>query len=124
MREWLNHLVDLLTGPQGGASSPMASLDRSIAAAAHAHFAARRALAVAVAEETREADRRGALAAKLEDLEGRAVQALRAGREDLAIEAAEAIAVIATEIKASEQAAGRFAAEVALPRREVDAQRR
>jgi phage shock protein A len=124
MREWLNHLVDLLTGPQGKASSPMTSLDRSIAAAAHAHFAARRALAVAVAEETREADRRGALAARVEDLESRAVQALRAGREDLAVEASEAIAMIATEIKASECAAQRFAAEVTLARREVDAQRR
>jgi phage shock protein A len=124
MREWLNHLVDLLTGPQGGASSPLASLDRSIAAAAHAHIGARRALAVAMAEEGREADRRAGLTAKVEDLESRAVQALRAGREDLAVGASEAIAAMAAEIKASEQAAQRFAAEVALARREVDAQRR
>jgi phage shock protein A len=124
MRELLNHLVDWLTGPQGGASSPLASLDRSIATAAHAHLAARRALAVAIAEETREADRRVGLTAKVEDIESRAVQALRGGREDLAIEASEAIAVIATDIKASELASQRFAAEVALARREVDAQRR
>jgi len=60
----------------------------------------------------------------VDDLEQRAVAALRAGREDLAVEASEAIAAIATEIAVSERAAQRFAAEVALARREVDAQRR
>jgi phage shock protein A len=64
------------------------------------------------------------LAARLGDLETRALEALRAGREDLAFQAAEAIAAMATEINASERASQRFAAEVALARREVDAQRR
>jgi phage shock protein A len=72
----------------------------------------------------RETERRKALAARAGDLETRTVEALRAGREDLAIEASETIAAIATEIDASERAAQRFAAEVALARREVDAQRR
>jgi phage shock protein A len=124
MRELLDRLLDLLTAAQGQTSLPMASLERSIAAAGYAHLAARRALAVAIAEETRETARREGLAAKASDLETRAVQALRAGREDLAVEASEAIAAIATEIEASERAAQRFAAEVALARREVDAQRR
>ena len=124
MRELLDRLLDLLTAAQGQTASPMASLERSIAAAGHAHIAARRALAVAIAEETRETERRKALAARAGDLETRAVDALRAGREDLAIEASETIAAIATEIDASERAAQRFAAEVALARREVDAQRR
>jgi phage shock protein A len=124
MRELLDRLLDLLTAAQGQTASPMASLERSIAAAGHAHIAARRALAVAIAEETRETERRKALAARAGDLETRAVEALRAGREDLAIEASETIAAIATEIDASERAAQRFAAEVALARREVDAQRR
>jgi hypothetical protein len=124
MRELLIRLIDLLTGAQGGASSPMASLERSIAAAGRAHVAARRALAIAMAEENRAAERRAGLVVDVDDLEQRAVEALRAGREDLAVEASEAIAAIATEIAASERAAQRFAAEVALARREVDAQRR
>jgi len=124
MRELLNRLLGVLIDPQGQTSSPMASLERSIAAAHHAHTSARRALAVAIAEETREAERRTALANKAGDLEKRAVEALRAGRDDLAEQAAEAVAAMATEISASEQASQRFAAEVALARREVDAQRR
>jgi phage shock protein A len=124
MRELLIQLIDALTGADGKASTPMASLERSIAAAGHAHVAARRALAVAIAEESREAKRRAGLVVDINDLEQRAVAALRAGREDLAVEASEAIAVIATEINASEHASQRFAAEVALARREVDAQRR
>ena len=124
MRELLIQLIDALTGADGKASTPMASLERSIAAAGHAHVAARRALAVAIAEESREAKRRACLVVDINDLEQRAVAALRAGREDLAVEASEAIAVIATEINASEHASQRFAAEVALARREVDAQRR
>jgi phage shock protein A len=124
MRELLTWLLDVLMDPQRQASPAMASLERLIAAAGHAHTAARRALAVATAEETREVERRTALAAKAGDLERRAVEALRAGREDLAAQAAEAIASMATEIGASERASRRFAAEVALARREVDAQRR
>jgi phage shock protein A len=124
MRELLIQLIDALTGAQGEASSPMASLERSIAAAGRAHVAARRALAVAIAEESREAKRRAGLVVEVDDLERRAVAALRAGREDLAVEASQAIAAIATEINASEHASQRFAAEVALARREVDAQRR
>ncbi len=124
MRELLIQLIDALTGAQGEASSPMASLERSIAAAGRDHIVARRALAVAMAEENREAKRRAGLVVDVDDLERRAVAALRAGREDLAVEASEAIAAIATEIDASERASQRFAAEVALARREVDAQRR
>lgn len=124
MRELLIQLIDALTGAQGEASSPMASLERSIAAAGRAHIAARRALAVAIAEESREAKRRAGLVLDVDDLERRGVAALRAGREDLAIEASEAIATLATEIDASGRASQRFAAEVALARREVDAQRR
>jgi phage shock protein A len=124
MREFLSQLFDMLIDPQRQSSSPMASLERSISAAHHAHAAARRALAVAMAEETRETARRTALATKAGDLEQRALAALQAGRDDLAAQAAEAIAAMATDINASEQASTRFAAEVALARREVDSQRR
>jgi len=124
MRQFLTWLLDMPLDLQRQPSSPMASLERSISAAHHAHTAARRALAVAMAEETRESARRTALATKAGDLEQRAVAALQAGREDLATQAAEAIAAMATDINASERASTRFAAEVALARREVDAQRR
>jgi hypothetical protein len=124
MRELLIQLIDALTGAPGETSSPLASLERAIAAAGRAHIVARRALAVAIAEESREAKRRAGLVVNVDDLERRAVAALRAGREDLAVEASEAIAAIATEISVSEHASQRFAAEVALARREVDAQRR
>jgi phage shock protein A len=115
--EWA---YDLLHGRQ----ATMPSLDRSIAAAASAHAAARRALAVAVAEETREIERCRSMIMKVTDLEDRAVQAIRAGRDDLALSASEAIAAIHSEIEASEQASSRFAAEVAVARGEVNAQRR
>jgi phage shock protein A len=127
MRQFLARLFDALIDLQGRPASPsssMASLERSISAAHRAHASARRALAVAVAEETRETTRRTALAAKAGDLESRAVAALQAGRDDLAAQAAETIALMATDIDASERASRRFAAEVALARREVDTQRR
>jgi phage shock protein A len=123
MREFLSRLFDAFINLQQRPSSSMASLERSIAAAHHAHTYARRALAIAIAEETRETERRLTLAAKTSDLEQRASEALRAGRDDLAAQAAEAIATMTTDIDASEQASRRFAAEVALARREVDAQR-
>jgi phage shock protein A len=123
MRQFLTWLFDMPLDLQRQPSSPMASLEHSISAAHHAHTAARRALAVAMAEETRESARRTALATKASDLEQRAVAALQAGREDLAAQAAEAIAAMATDINASERASTRFAAEVALARREVCSQR-
>jgi phage shock protein A len=124
MADLLTRLLGLLCDIQGQAPSPLASLERSIAAAHQAHGAARRALGIAMAEEAREAERRAMLANQVGDLEQRAVDAMRGGREDLAMQAAEAIAAITTDIEASQQASERFAAEVALARREVDAQRR
>jgi len=114
-------LIETVVGPQ---PSPLSNLDRAMLAAGAAHVAARRALAIAIAEEEREVRRREALADKLSDLEQRAIEALRAGRDDLAGQAAETIAAVETEITASTHASSRFAAEVALARREVDAQRR
>ena len=124
MHQFLARLLDVVSDLQRQGTSAMASLDRSIAAAQRAHTDARRMLAIALAEEAREAERRAALATKISDLEQRAVQALRAGRDDLALQASETIAVMTMDITASERASVRFAAEVTLARREVDAQRR
>jgi phage shock protein A len=123
MREILTLIAEFVSELMAGRPATVTSLDRSIAAAGAAHIAARRALAIAMAEETREFQRRESLAMKVRDIEHRAIQAIRAGRDDLAVSASEAIAAIRTEIEASEQASSRFAAEVALARREVDAQR-
>src|ERR1700751_2837989 len=124
MVDLLTRLLGLLGALPGQAPSPLASFERSIAAAHQAHSAARRALGIAMAEEAREAERRAMLASKVGDLEQRAMEVMRGGREDLAMQAADAIAVMTTDIEASRQASERFAAEVALARREVDAQRR
>lgn len=102
----------------------LTELDRLIGMATRAHIASRRALAAAIAEEAGETRRREAFAAKAKDLEARAVAALSGGREDLAVRAAESIAVLETEIAASDAAAVRFAARVALARRAVEAERR
>ncbi len=123
MRQSLSRLFDILRDLYRQSLSPITSLNRSLAAAHQSHVAARRALAIAIAEEGREADRR-VLTIKTQDLEQRAVEALRAGRDDLATQAAEAIVAISSDIRATEQASKHFAAEVALARREVDAQRR
>ena len=124
LHDFFNRLADLIETAVGPQVSPMSNLDRAMQAASAAHVAARRALAVAIAEEEREIKRRDVFAAKLSDLEQRAIEALRGGRDDLAGNAAEVIAAVETEITASTQASVRFAAEVALARREVDAQRR
>ncbi|MBV9564800.1 MAG: PspA/IM30 family protein [Bradyrhizobium sp.] len=124
MHEWLARLFAALADLQRREGASLADLDRTITAARHAHTAARRALAIAIAEEAREAERRAGLVSQLADLEQRAIAALRAGRDGLAREAAEAIAAITTEICASRRAAERFAAEVRLARGEVEAQRR
>lgn len=120
----LSRLSELFGAETGLSKTPLAHLDRSIKAAGMSHLAARRALAVAIAEEERETRRRTLLADKISDLERRAVDALRAGRDDLASSASEAIAAMETEVQSTAQASQRFAAEVALARREVDAQRR
>jgi phage shock protein A len=123
MRETLTLITDFISGWLRSSAAPAENLDRSIAAAASAHIAARRALAVAAAEEAREIARRESLTLKVTDIEQRAVQAIRAGRDDLAFAATETIAAIRTELEASERASQRFAAEVTLARREVDSQR-
>lgn len=124
MRQLLPRTFDILIDVYRQTLSPLTSLDRSLAAAYQSHMTARRALAIVIAEEAREAERSRALMTKTQDLEQRAVEALRAGRDDLATQAAEAIAAMSGDIRATEQASRHFAAEVALARREVEAQRR
>lgn len=86
---------------------------------------ARRALAIARAQSSHEAERIAGLRARVADFEARAVAALEGGREDLAGEAAEAIAALENEAAAAEAAQNRFAKECArLARLTAEAERR
>lgn len=76
----------------------------------------RRSLAAAMAGDGAEARRLAEVEARAADLELRAVAALSAGREDLAREAAEAIAGLEAERDALRKARSTFAAEVARMR--------
>lgn len=73
----------------------------------------RRTLAAAIAGDSAEARRLAEVEARAADLESRAVAALAAGREDLAREAAEAIASLETERDALRTARATFSGEVA-----------
>jgi phage shock protein A len=73
---------------------------------------AKKALAVAVAQDGQEGQRLNTTRARIEDLETRAVAAIEAGRDDLATEAAEAIATLEAERDASLTARAFFAAEI------------
>ena len=72
MRQSLSRVFDILNILYRQTLSPMTSLDRSLAAAHQSHMTARHALAIAIAEKAREADRRRALIIKTQDLEQRA----------------------------------------------------
>src|SRR5271166_6252041 len=88
-------------------------LDQQMRDATGAIDRAKKALAVAIAQESQESQRLHATRARIEDLETRAVAAIEAGRDDLAIEAAEAIATLEAERAASATARALFAAEIA-----------
>lgn len=86
-------------------------LEQQIRDSGHAVEASRRALAVAIAQDRGEAKRARELRARIADLETRAVEAIKGGREDLAREAAEAIASLEADAAAAEEACRRFAVE-------------
>ncbi len=93
--------------------SALLILDQQIRDAAAAIDLAKRALALAIAQDEAEGKRLEATLTRIADLEERAVAALGAGREDLAAEAAEAIAVMEADRDAIREARTSFAREVA-----------
>ncbi len=117
--------VTLLRGRAAEAAEAVADanalplLDQQIRDAAAALGRARRALALSMAQEAQEKPRLEDAARRIADLEDRARQALAAGREDLATEAAEAIADLEAERDARRSAQALFAAEAARLRRIV-----
>src|SRR5262249_47980847 len=88
-------------------------LDQQMRDATGAFDRAKKALAVAIAQENQEGRRLDATHAGIADLETRAVAAIEAGRDDLATEAAETIAALEAERDASLTARALFAAEIA-----------
>lgn len=100
-------------------------LDQQIRETRVALERSRQALAASVAGDKAEERRLAEVEARAADLEARAVAALQAGRDDLAAEAAEAIADLESERDAIRTARTRFSAEVARIRAVVaDAARR
>ncbi|MBY3557621.1 PspA/IM30 family protein [Rhizobium laguerreae] len=83
-------------------------LSQQIRDAAQSIQSARRSVAVAIAQNEQEKVQHGAIVARIADLETRASAALAKGNEDLAREAAEAIAYLEAERDASEKAQSQF----------------
>jgi phage shock protein A len=94
-------------------------LRQQIRDCAEAVNAARRALAFAIAQNESDIAQTKKLSAKIVDLENRTISAMEQGKDDLAKEAAETIAVLETERDASVEAQNNFAAEAARLKRVV-----
>ena len=92
--------------------SALLILDQQIRDSAAAIERARRALAVAIAQDEAEGKRLETTLSRIADLEERAVAALGAGSEELAAEAAEAIAVMEADRDAIREARATFAREI------------
>ncbi len=127
----LKTMMTLMRGSAASAAEDLADrnalliLDQQVRDVQAGLGRAQRALAVALAEDAQEARRDEQAAARIGGLESRARAALRAGREDLATEAAHAIATLEAECQAGRQAGALFATEIARMRHAVaDAERR
>ena len=99
--------------------SALLILDQHIRDAAAGIERAKRALAVAIAQDESEGRRLDTTLGRIADLEERATAALQAGREDLATEGAEAIALMEADRDAMKEARTIFAKEIARLRRDV-----
>lgn len=124
-------MMTLWRGRQAEAAEALADanaltlLDQHIRDASADLDRARRALAIAAAQDASEAGRIESVRAKIADLETRAVAALQGGREDLAAEAAEAIAGLEADLASAAAARASFARETGkLKAMTADAERR
>src|SRR5262245_32391729 len=93
--------------------SALLILDQQIRDAAAGIERAKRALAVAIAQDEAEGKRLDTTLTRIADLEERAVAALNGGNEELAAEAAEAIAVMEADRDAIKEARATFGREIA-----------
>jgi len=87
-------------------------LAQQLREAADAIQTARHAVAIAIAQNQQEEAQHRTLVARLKDLEERTIAALQQGKDTLARDAAEAIALIETECETSVKAQAQFAAEI------------
>jgi phage shock protein A len=94
-------------------------LDQQMRDAAAAVERAKRALALAIGQDQMEGRRLDATKARIADLETRATAALDGGREDLAQEAAESIAILEADRDAAMTARASFASEITRLKRHV-----
>ena len=92
--------------------SALLILDQQIRDAAAAIERSKRALAVAIAQDEAEGKRLETTLKRIADLEERATAALAGGRDDLAGEAAEAIALMEADRDAIREARATFAGEI------------
>lgn len=83
-------------------------LAQQIRDAARGVESARRAVALAIAQNRLEKENAERLSARIDDLETRAIAALEKGREDLATEAAASIARLETELQNARQVQAEF----------------
>lgn len=97
-------------------------LDQQMRDAALSVERAKKALAIAIAQDRGEETRLAGARAQIAELEGRAVEALKGGREDLAQKAAETIAQLEGDAQAAEKARAIFAVEIAKLERHVRGQ--
>ena len=94
-------------------------LDQQVRDTTAAFERAKKALAVAIAQDQQETSRLVTTRARIRDLEGRVAAALEAGDEVLAREGAEAIAALEADRDAASAAQTLFAAEILRLRRHV-----
>ena len=94
-------------------------LDQQMRDSAAAVERAKRALALAIAQDQQEGRRRDAIKAQIADLEVRAIAALDGERADLAKDAAEAIAALEAERDAATTACALFSSEIIRLKRQV-----
>lgn len=99
--------------------SALLILDQQMRDAAAAVERSKRTLALAIAQDQQEGRRLEATNARIADLETRATAALDGGREDLATEAAHAIAGLEADRDAAMTARTLFATEIARLKRQV-----
>jgi phage shock protein A len=121
----LKTFVTLLRGSVAAAEEELADrsalliLEQQIRDAAGAIDRGKRALALAIAQDEAEGKRLETTLGRIADLEERAVAALAGGREDLAAEAAETIAVLEADRDAIREARATFAGEIGRLRSSV-----
>ncbi|ULJ75533.1 PspA/IM30 family protein [Rhizobium gallicum] len=114
-----NLIVTLLRGRAHDAERAFADrnaiplLSQQTRDAAHAIQSARRAVAVAIAQNEREKSQYTMILSRITDLETRTLVALEKGSEGLAREAADAIAYLEAERDASEKAQAQFTTAIA-----------